>query len=70
MITLSTHKTTISGRKATTYSDDFGTIGAYIFIDDNDKGEKMFINIDFDHAFQITYNTIENTLIIMQNPNE
>lgn len=69
MITLSNEITTIAGQKAAAYSDT-GAIGANIFIEDNDKGEKMMINIDFDPAFSTAYNTIENTLVINQNPND
>ena len=69
MITVSNEDTMIAGQKAAVYSDT-GAIGAYIFIDDNDKGEKMIINIDFDPAFPTAYNIIKNTLIIKQNPSE
>jgi hypothetical protein len=69
MITLSNESTTIAGQNAAVYSDA-GAIGAYIFIDNNDKGEKMIITIDFDPAFPQAYNIIENTLVIKQNPSE
>jgi hypothetical protein len=69
MITLSNEITTIAGQKAAAYSYA-GAIGADIFIDDNDKGEKMIINIDFDPAFSSAHNTIENTLVIKQNPSD
>ncbi|EKQ50716.1 MAG: hypothetical protein B655_2452 [Methanobacterium sp. Maddingley MBC34] len=69
MITVSNTNTTIGKQKAALYSDA-GAIGAYIFIDDNNKGEKMIIYIDFDPAFKIAYNIIENTLVIKQNPND
>lgn len=69
MITFSNESTTIAGQNAASYSD-VGAIGAYIFIDDNDKGEKMIISIDFDPAFPVVYNIIENTLVIKQNPSE
>ncbi len=69
MITLSNESTTIAGQNATAYSDA-AAIGAYIFIDDSDKGEKMIINIEFDPAFPTAYNIIENTLAIKQNPSE
>lgn len=69
MLTLSDESTTIAGQNTATYSDA-GAIGAYVFIDDNNKGEKMIINIEFDPAFSTAYNTIINTLIIKQNPSE
>jgi len=69
MITLSNESTTIAGQNAAAYSDA-GAIGANIFIDDNDKGDKMTINIDFDPAFPTAYNIIKNTLVIKQNPSD
>ncbi|PKL67012.1 MAG: hypothetical protein CVV28_08120 [Methanobacteriales archaeon HGW-Methanobacteriales-1] len=69
MIALSNESTTIAERKAVIYSDSLA-IGAYIFIDDNYKGDKMIISIDFDPAFPTAYNIIENTLMIKQNPRE
>lgn len=69
MITVSDESTTITGQNAAAYSDD-AAIGAYIFIDDNDKGEKMIINIDFDPIYPTAYNIIKNTLIIKQNPSD
>jgi hypothetical protein len=67
MITLLNDSTTIAEQNAAAYSNT-GAIGAYIFINDSDKGEKMIINIDFDPVFTTTYNTIKNTLVIKQNP--
>lgn len=69
MIRLSNESRTIAGQKAVAYSDVLA-IGAYIFIDDNYKGAKMVITIDFDPAFPRAYNIIENTLMIKQNPSE
>lgn len=69
MITVSNANTMIGGQKAVLYSDT-GAIGAYIFIDDNYKGEKMIIYNDFDPAFTTAYNIIENTLMIKQNPSD
>ena len=42
MITVSNENTTIAGQNAAVFSDA-GAIGAYIFIDDNDKGDKIVI---------------------------
>lgn len=67
MITLSNESTTIAGQNAVAYLDS-GAIGAHIFINDNDKGEKMIINIDFDPAFPTEYNILKNILVIKQNP--
>lgn len=69
MIAVSNEIIKIAGQKAAAYSNDV-SIGADIFIDDNDKGEKMIINIDFDPAFSSAYNIIKNTLVIKQNPND
>jgi hypothetical protein len=67
MISVSNEIIKIAGQNAASYSNDIA-IGADIFIDDNNKGDKMTINIDFDPAFPGAYNLIKNTLIIKQNP--
>jgi hypothetical protein len=69
MITISNKMKIIAGQKAAAYSNA-GAIGSYIFIDDNEKGNKMIITIDFDPAFSRAYNIIENTLVLKQNPVE
>jgi hypothetical protein len=67
MINVSDESTIIAGQNAAAYSDAIA-IGAYIFIDDNDKGEKMIIIIDFDPLYPTAYNITKNSLIIKQNP--
>jgi hypothetical protein len=69
MITLSNGNTTIAGQNAATYSDS-AAVGAYIFIPDNSNGEKMIIHIDFDPSFSTAFNTIKDSLVIKQYPNE
>ncbi len=67
MRTVSKETTIIAGQNAVGDSNEV-SIWSYIFIDDNDRGEKMIISIDFDPIYQTTYNIIINTLIIKQNP--
>jgi hypothetical protein len=69
MRAVSKETTIIAEQNAVEDSDEL-SIWSYIFIDDNDRGEKMFISIDFDLLYQTTYNIIKNTLIIIQNPSD
>lgn len=61
--------TTIAGKTATEYSDS-ASVGAYIFLEKNNNGEKMVMFIDFDPSYSSDYTLIKDSLTIKQNPSQ